>query len=363
MGEDVTAKLRVRWSESLRRYFLAGLLVFLPLAITLWFIGWVIGLLDSVLDVLPGSLHPNTYLPFAIPKLGAVVTLLLILFLGVLTSVVATRRFLAAWEKIFIQIPVFRGVYTATQKLVQTFLGQSNAQRQVVMIEYPRAGVFTVGFAMGRAWDHLEEKINAPLVNVFVPTSPAVGVHVTTPVIGSICMPLGWFASEYWIVCASSSGISTSYVYTSVAVASGTAVVENADGMVRSTTTVKGVEAAAPLANVPIPSVRWGERNTTLITYLFLDPELNLVERNEVAHQYADALPPPASGAERGVTGSGPARLAQFEEIDRVLPWIEAATIAVILLVVALYFRSLGAPLVTLACAGLAYVIAVRVIV
>jgi uncharacterized membrane protein len=172
MGDDVAGKVKTRWSDSLRRYFLSGLLVFLPVAITLWFIGWVIGLLDSVLDVLPGSFHPNSYLPFAIPRLGAVVTLLLILFLGVLTTGVATRRFLAAWERIFIQIPVFRGVYTAVQKLVQTFLGQSNAQRQVVMIEYPRAGVFTVGFAMGRAWHHLEEKMNAPLVNVFVPTTP-----------------------------------------------------------------------------------------------------------------------------------------------------------------------------------------------
>ncbi len=123
-----------------------------------------------------------------------------------------------------------------------------------------------------------------------------------------------------------------------------------------------GVKAAAPIVNVPIPGVRWNERNTTLITYLFLDPNLNLVERNEAAHQYADSLPPPAAGATRGVTGSGPARLAQFEEIDNVLPWIEVATIAVILLIVALYFRSLGAPLVTLACAGLAYVIAVRVL-
>jgi uncharacterized membrane protein len=172
VGDEGSGKLKTRWSDSLRRYFLAGLLVFLPLAITLWFIGWVIGLLDSVLAVLPDALHPNAYLPFAIPKLGAVVTLLLILFLGVLTSGVATRRFLAVWESLFIQIPVFRGIYTAAQKLVQTFLGQSNAQRQVVMIEYPRTGVYTVGFAMGRAWAHLEDKMNAPLVNVFVPTTP-----------------------------------------------------------------------------------------------------------------------------------------------------------------------------------------------
>ena len=90
--DDGATKPKTRWTDSLRSHFLAGLLVFLPLAITLWFIGWVINLLDSVLAVLPDALHPNSYLPFAIPKLGAVVTLLLILFLGVLTRGVATRR-------------------------------------------------------------------------------------------------------------------------------------------------------------------------------------------------------------------------------------------------------------------------------
>jgi len=170
--EEVSVRTKMRWRDRLQRYFLAGLLVFLPVAITLWFIGWVIDLLDSVLAVMPHSFHPNSYLPIPIPKLGAVVTLLLILFLGILTRGVATRRFLAMWESAFARIPVFRGVYNAVQKLVQTFLGQSHAQRQVVMIEYPRAGVFTVGFAMGRAWSHLEDKKNAQLVNVFVPTTP-----------------------------------------------------------------------------------------------------------------------------------------------------------------------------------------------
>jgi len=172
VAEEGLIRAKTRWRDRIQRYFLAGLLVFLPLAITLWFIGWVIDLLDSVLAVLPDAFHPNAYLPFPIPKLGAVVTLFLILFLGVLTSGVATRRFLAAWENVFVQIPIFRGVYTAVQKLVQTFLGQSNAQRQVVMIEYPRTGVYTVAFAMGRAWSHLEDKKNIQLVNVFVPTTP-----------------------------------------------------------------------------------------------------------------------------------------------------------------------------------------------
>jgi uncharacterized membrane protein len=172
VGKEVPGKARVRLRESLQRYFLAGLLVFLPVVITLWFLGWVIGLLDGLLDVFPAGVHPNTYLPFAIPGLGAIVTVTLIVFLGILTRGVATRRFLAAWEKIFVKIPIFRGIYTAVQKLVQTFLGQSQNSRQVVMIEYPRKGIYTVGFAMGRAWQELERKQDAQLVNVFIPTTP-----------------------------------------------------------------------------------------------------------------------------------------------------------------------------------------------
>ena len=183
-AEEQPLKTRVRVRESLQRYFLAGLLVFLPVAITLWFLGWVVELLDSVLDVLPKAFHPNSYLPIPIPRLGAVVTLSMILFLGFLTRGVATRRFLAFWESVFGKIPVFRGIYTAVQKLVQTFLGQSNAQRQVVLIEYPRTGVFTVAFAMGRAWADLEERKNTQLVNVFVPTTPnpTSGFYLLVPI-------------------------------------------------------------------------------------------------------------------------------------------------------------------------------------
>jgi uncharacterized membrane protein len=172
VADDTQKRMKINLREILQRYFLAGLLVFLPVVITLWFLGWVIGLMDGLLDVLPARLHPNSYLPFAIPGLGAVFTIALILFLGFLTKGVATRRFLAAWDRIFVQIPIFRGVYTAVQKLVQTFLGQSQTNRQVVMIEYPRKGIYTVGFAMGRAWHELEKKNEAPLVNVFVPTTP-----------------------------------------------------------------------------------------------------------------------------------------------------------------------------------------------
>jgi uncharacterized membrane protein len=172
LSEELQVRPRFSLREVLRRYFLAGLLVFLPVVITLWFLGWVVGLLDGVIDILPAKINPKNYLPFAIPGLGAVLTLGIILFLGVLTRGVATRRFLAAWDNVFVRIPIFRGIYTAVQKLVQTFFGHSHAQRQVVMIEYPRTGVYTVGFAMGCAWRDLQRTKDVQLVNVFVPTTP-----------------------------------------------------------------------------------------------------------------------------------------------------------------------------------------------
>ncbi len=172
MADETQTKVKASLRESLQRDFLAGLLVFLPVVITLWFLGWVIGILDSLLNILPAKFHPNYYLPFAIPGLGAIVTIALIIFLGFLTKGVATRRFLAAWDRLLVQIPVFRGVYTAVQKLVQTFLGQSDGKRQVVLIEYPRKGIYTVGFAMGTAWRELQRQHESQLVNIFIPTTP-----------------------------------------------------------------------------------------------------------------------------------------------------------------------------------------------
>ncbi|HWT26089.1 MAG TPA: MMPL family transporter, partial [Solirubrobacteraceae bacterium] len=121
-----------------------------------------------------------------------------------------------------------------------------------------------------------------------------------------------------------------------------------------------GVRGAIPLVNVPVPGVEWGETGTTALTYLFVAPDLNLLERDATARRYAARYGAAGAGTTVGVTGAGPARLAQYEEIDAILPWIEAATVAVILLIVAAYFRSIGAPLVTLVTVAIAYVVAVR---
>lgn len=169
--------------ESLRRYFFSGLLVLLPLVITIWFLGWIVGLMDSVLNLLPLSFHPNSYLPFAIPGLGALVTLASILLLGFLATSVVTRRILTLWDYILSRIPIFRGVYTSVQKLVEAIFSQEQSGRRVVLIEYPRKGIYTVGFATGLAGGELEKRGEDRLVNVFVPTTPnpTAGFYLLVP--------------------------------------------------------------------------------------------------------------------------------------------------------------------------------------
>jgi uncharacterized membrane protein len=179
----VKRAVRMTLKERLRRYFFAGLLVLLPLVITVWLLGWIIGLMDGLLNVLPRSLHPSTYLPFAVPGLGALITLMLILFLGFLATGVFTRRALGVWDSLLIRIPVFRGVYTSVQKLVETIFSQEHDGRRVVLFEYPRKGIFTVGFATGYAGGELARHSEDRLVNIFVPTTPnpTAGFYLLVP--------------------------------------------------------------------------------------------------------------------------------------------------------------------------------------
>lgn len=125
---------------------------------------------------------------------------------------------------------------------------------------------------------------------------------------------------------------------------------------------LRGVRGAIPLVNQDIPGVRWGEERTGALTYLFMGADLNLSERNRATRAYAAKVLRERPGGTVGVTGAGPARLEQFRAIDGVLGWITLATVAVILLIVAAYFRSIGAPLVTLVTVAVAYVVAIRVL-
>jgi uncharacterized membrane protein len=173
--------MRTSLKENLRRYFFAGLLVLLPLVITIWLLGWIISVMDGLFDILPAVVRPMTYLP--IPGLGAIITLALVVVLGFLATSVLTRRALAVWDSILIRIPIFRGVYTSVQKLVETIFSPEQDGRRVVLFEYPRKGIFTVGFATGYASGELARHSEARLVNIFVPTTPnpTAGFYLLVP--------------------------------------------------------------------------------------------------------------------------------------------------------------------------------------
>jgi uncharacterized membrane protein len=183
MAEQAKEGIQESVQERLRRYFFAGLLVLLPLVITLWLLRWIIGIMDGLLNFLPSYLNPFSYLPFTIPGLRALFALGLILLLGFLATGVVTRRLLAVWERFLGRIPVFRGIYTSVQRLVESIFSQDQSGRRVVLIEYPRKGIYTVGFATGLAGGELKKKGEDHLVNVFVPTTPnpTAGFYLLVP--------------------------------------------------------------------------------------------------------------------------------------------------------------------------------------
>ncbi len=125
---------------------------------------------------------------------------------------------------------------------------------------------------------------------------------------------------------------------------------------------IEGLVGVAPLVNASFGRLQWPERNTTAITYLGFDPELSLQRRRRAADAYVKKFLRPARGTQVGVTGASPARLAQFEAIEGALPIVTGASVLLVALIVGLHFRSIGAPLLTLAAAAVAYAIAVRVL-
>lgn len=170
-NEPESFHLRLR--GSLRRFFLAGLLTILPLVISIWIITWLLSLLESGARMLPAPARPENWLPVYIPGLGALFTVFLIILVGFVVSNVVIQRFQARLNELLLRIPVFRGVYSAVKRLVDTMLAQQNQGfRRVVLVEYPRRGLYAVALMTGVSEGEVQEKTENRLINVFVPTTP-----------------------------------------------------------------------------------------------------------------------------------------------------------------------------------------------
>jgi uncharacterized membrane protein len=166
--------VKMGFGARLRAYLLAGILVTAPIAITL-FLSWrLIAFIDNrVSAVLPARFNPETYLPFSIPGIGVVIMLIMLMLIGFLAANFAGRFVMRTAERVLAKIPAVRSLYSATKQIFETVLAnQSNAFREVVLIEYPRREMWVIGFITGSTEGEIQNLTEEHMINVFVPTTP-----------------------------------------------------------------------------------------------------------------------------------------------------------------------------------------------
>ena len=153
----------------LRNYFITGVVVLIPIGFTLYLSKVLIGLSSKIL---PENINPNSYLPFEIPGIEILISLIFITVVGGLSLSFLGKRILKLIDDLFKRIPFLRTIYSAIVQMTETFSKKDNDKKSVVLIEYPRKGVWAVGFATKENTGEMAKKTNKKLINVFVPTTP-----------------------------------------------------------------------------------------------------------------------------------------------------------------------------------------------
>jgi uncharacterized membrane protein len=157
----------------LRKYFLTGLLVLVPLAITFWVLHAVISTMDQSLLLLPESWRPDSWLHLHIPGLGTILTLLIVFVTGLLAQNFIGNYIVKIWENILNRIPVVNSIYSSVKQVSDTLFSDSgNAFRKAVLIEYPRKGSWSIGFLTGTPSGEVAAHLNGDFISVYVPTTP-----------------------------------------------------------------------------------------------------------------------------------------------------------------------------------------------
>ena len=153
----------------LRNYFFTGVIVLIPIGFTLYLSKFLINFSTKLV---PSGLNPNTYLPYSIPGIEIILTIIFITIVGGLSLSFLGKKFLQLIDELFKKIPILRTIYSAIGQMTESFRSQEGNKKSVVLVEYPRKGSWAVGFATKENTGEIKSKIKINLVNVFVPTTP-----------------------------------------------------------------------------------------------------------------------------------------------------------------------------------------------
>jgi uncharacterized membrane protein len=158
---------------ALRRWLFAGLLVLAPLAVTLWVLQWIVGTLDQTLLILPEAWQPHRLLGYRIPGFGVLLALAILLLVGAITSNFVGRKLLQWSDAVLNRIPVVRSIYSSVKQVSDTLFSPSgNAFRTAVLVQWPRADVWTIAFVTGTPGGDVVNHLPDDFVSVYVPTTP-----------------------------------------------------------------------------------------------------------------------------------------------------------------------------------------------
>ena len=157
----------------MRKYFVTGLLILVPLAITLWVLGLVIGTMDQSLLLLPEEWRPRALLGVDIPGIGTILTLLIILLTGVVAHNYFGKKLVYVWELLLARIPVVNSIYSSVKQVSDTLFSSSgNAFRKALLVQYPRQGAWTIAFLTGTPGGDVRNHLPEGYISIYVPTTP-----------------------------------------------------------------------------------------------------------------------------------------------------------------------------------------------
>lgn len=157
----------------MKKYLITGLLIWVPLVITVWVLSILVGTLDQTLLLLPENWHPRALLGFNIPGLGVVLTLVVVLITGVLGANIIGQRTVSVWEALLNRIPVVKSLYSSVKQVSDTLFSSSGlAFRRALLVQYPREGSWTIAFLTGQPGGDVANHLKGEYVSVYVPTTP-----------------------------------------------------------------------------------------------------------------------------------------------------------------------------------------------